>query len=381
MNNLHCPFPALRMSSVVALIAVASLATASQLAPGSKAPKIEVKEWIKGNPIREFSPDGVYVVEFWATWCGPCIQAMPHLTELAKKYPATRFLGIGVYEINDDKRVQKFVAEKGDIMGYTVGYSGDKGGMAQSWLAAAKERGIPSTFIVSKGVIQWIGHPLQLEEPLKAVLDGTLNTQTERASFLQTQADRKNKNRAILESYRIEDLYDSGKVKEAKAALEKFAKWPGSAEHVDEIRFYWEGLENPTQEWKEEMKIRLRDSNVSVERMAYLSLQLVTTNPRVALWIHRRVQEHMDGKSDWFVDRTAADVLFAVKKYEEALKFAQRAHADFIGSNPQTIGTDSEKPYLERIRKIEGAIAHSRSDEKSASPNPSGSLQMEHTTV
>src|SRR3569623_859902 len=36
----------------------------------------------------------VAIIDFWATWCGPCAYAMPHLVELAHKYPELRVVGI-----------------------------------------------------------------------------------------------------------------------------------------------------------------------------------------------------------------------------------------------------------------------------------------------
>ena len=36
---------------------------------GDYAPKLQVKEWIKGTPIQSFEKGKVYVLEFWATWC------------------------------------------------------------------------------------------------------------------------------------------------------------------------------------------------------------------------------------------------------------------------------------------------------------------------
>ena len=67
------------------------LAVGKELDIGSKAPTLDIEHWIHdGNgffkPVKEFTDGNVYVIEFWATWCGPCIMSMPHLAELQNKY-------------------------------------------------------------------------------------------------------------------------------------------------------------------------------------------------------------------------------------------------------------------------------------------------------
>ena len=59
---------------------------------GSPAPELDVEYWLSrgtGNrfpKVTKFEPGKVYVVEFWATWCPPCIASMPHLSQLQNKY-------------------------------------------------------------------------------------------------------------------------------------------------------------------------------------------------------------------------------------------------------------------------------------------------------
>jgi len=176
----------MRMRSVyLTLTVVSCLGLRTQAAPltiGDPAPPIQVAKWIKGERVDKLEPDQTYVVEFWATWCGPCRTSIPHLTELQKKYKdrGVKFLGISVWESDQDE-VAPFVKEMGDKMAYNVaiddvsGGDKSKGKMAESWMTAADEGGIPTAFVVKKGKIAWIGHPMELDEPLAKIVAGDWN--------------------------------------------------------------------------------------------------------------------------------------------------------------------------------------------------------------
>lgn len=144
---------------------------------GSKAPELTIAEFIKGAPVTSFEPGRVYVVEFWATWCGPCIKAFPHLTELQEHYgDKVAIIGVNIWErAEGDERlamVREFVEEQGERMGYTVAIE-DGTSMAESWMQAAGRNGIPSAFIVDKnGAIAWMGHPATMDEPLEKIVKG-----------------------------------------------------------------------------------------------------------------------------------------------------------------------------------------------------------------
>src|SRR5262245_10257818 len=83
------------MRIMLAALALAGLATVAvaddeknekKLSVGDAAPAITVDKWLQGDEVKKFEKDRVYVVEFWATWCGPCIVMMPHMSDLQQQY-------------------------------------------------------------------------------------------------------------------------------------------------------------------------------------------------------------------------------------------------------------------------------------------------------
>ena len=146
---------------------------------GDPAPKLCSGKWLRGEPVAEFAPGTVYVVEFWATWCGPCKASIPHLNELHLKFKDRGLVVIGqdCWERND-AAVEPFVRNMEAQMTYRVAADdkagGGKGKMADAWLTAAGLNGIPAAFIVDQqGKIAWIGHPTKMDAAmLEEILAG-----------------------------------------------------------------------------------------------------------------------------------------------------------------------------------------------------------------
>jgi thiol-disulfide isomerase/thioredoxin len=62
---------------------------------GKQAPKLELSSWLNGE-IKPAAMQGkIVVVDFWATWCGPCRASIPHNNELVKKYASKGVLLVG----------------------------------------------------------------------------------------------------------------------------------------------------------------------------------------------------------------------------------------------------------------------------------------------
>jgi len=160
------------------------------LVPGSPAPSLSIEKWVKGAPVAQFEKGKTYVVEFWATWCGPCIQSMPHLSALQRQYKAKGVTIIGVTSAdpdNDLTAVEAMVEAKGEGMDYTVAWdSGQK--TKDAYMKAAGRRGIPCSFVVDgAGKIAYIGHPMFLDVPLEQVQAGTWDIEKGNAAIEEAQ--------------------------------------------------------------------------------------------------------------------------------------------------------------------------------------------------
>ena len=109
---------------------------------------------------------------------------MPHLSKLAKEYQDK----VTFVAISDESKatVEEFLTQPssmegktwGQAMAFTVATDPDKS-TKESIFSAAGQRGIPSSFIISDGAVEWIGHPMRMDAPLAAVVGGTWD----RASF------------------------------------------------------------------------------------------------------------------------------------------------------------------------------------------------------
>jgi thiol-disulfide isomerase/thioredoxin len=146
-------------------------ATKPQPKVGEAPPPFAAEAWLnwKGGgeaPTLENLKGKVVVVEFWATWCGPCIAGIPHLNEIHEKHTRD---GMVLLSLTDQSRshVEEFMAKT--TMNYTVGVgsrtANDYG-----------VRGIPQAFIIGRdGKVAWAGHPgdAEFDRQLVAALAGS----------------------------------------------------------------------------------------------------------------------------------------------------------------------------------------------------------------
>lgn len=115
------------------------------LKAGDKAPDFSV-ELVSGETIKlsDYS-DGVVLLNFWATWCPPCVGEMPAF-EMLKNDGIDGLQIICVNCMEDKATVDKFVKENGYT--FNIGYD-EKGAIEEYY----PTDGIPYTLVINKGEI------------------------------------------------------------------------------------------------------------------------------------------------------------------------------------------------------------------------------------
>ncbi|SHG98210.1 soil-associated protein, TIGR03435 family [Flavobacterium micromati] len=128
-----------------------------------KKHKINITDYILNIPENKNFEDKYIIIEFWATWCGPCLSAVPHINKLQEKYKSNKEL---VFISMTDEKAEKVLATLNRIEFKTIVVS-DQTKKTHRDLEVEKNgiMAIPLTVLIdNKGVIKWKGLPEDLNE-------------------------------------------------------------------------------------------------------------------------------------------------------------------------------------------------------------------------
>ena len=138
---------------------------------GYAAPNFQLEN-LAGNEVSLANHRGeVVILDFWATWCGPCRQAMPTISDVARKYAGQ---GVVLYAVNlqeDPDTIRSFINESG--LNVNVLLDTD-GAVADAYGADA----IPQTVLIDQdGTVQAIhvGLTSDLEEQLSSQIEALVS--------------------------------------------------------------------------------------------------------------------------------------------------------------------------------------------------------------
>lgn len=132
------------LGSAVAF-ALPAIGRAQQTATLTKAPDFALKD-LDGKQVKlsDFK-DKVVILDFWATWCPPCRNEIPHFIELQQKYGSKGLTVVGVSVDQGGAKVVKPFAAAWKI-NYPMLLADDRVGEAYGGI-----RYLPTTFIIDRG--------------------------------------------------------------------------------------------------------------------------------------------------------------------------------------------------------------------------------------
>lgn len=197
---------------------------------GDPAPPLTVSRWIKGQPVARFEKGRIYVVDFWSTWCVPCVKDFPHLSQVQEQYDrSVTVVAVDIWELQP-ARVPAFVEQQGAAVTFSVctdsvpqGKEANEGLASEQWLYGSGHTTIPLAFVIDRDSrVAWIGSPKEIDEPLKQVVDGTWDREAAASAFRMRKTEE-------------------AKAMRVKVALDHALsgrRWPEAAALADTVRSF-----------------------------------------------------------------------------------------------------------------------------------------------
>ncbi|RVG89054.1 TlpA disulfide reductase family protein [Sinorhizobium meliloti] len=193
----------------------------------SQAPALNVRDWVRGEPLASFQPGKLYILEFCGTACRPCVEAMRDLIELQEAYKdrGVEVVAVAAHEgaASADEARSKLEAwlAKFPTLNFPVGFD-DTGAMDTLWMEPSFSIVIPRVFVIDRdGSIAFIGHPDELHDVLPQLLDGTWRTsaQAEAADSERIAKDEPKARKHALNKPIRDKFYAAWQIGDWKTAL------------------------------------------------------------------------------------------------------------------------------------------------------------------
>lgn len=156
----------------------------------------------------------IVILDFWATWCGPCMAMAPRMVELNKRYRDKGVLIIGISLDQDLAKLKQVIKEKG----FTWPQSCDRKAGDSPIVKQFGVTGIPYIAILTpEGKVAWTGHPMQMDKPLAQIVENNPTNLTPEQKVEEAVKRVKDAGEKV-----------SGETKDYAAALERIQEIPSA---------------------------------------------------------------------------------------------------------------------------------------------------------
>lgn len=142
--------------------------------PGSIPPRIDASDWLNSDELAWSELEGkVVLLDFWATWCAPCMKKLPDVQKLADKYADQGFIVIAIHSATGAETCEDAVK----TLGLKFPVAVDTGATAEKYAIGA----VPSYFLIDRSghVVDGYTADLPSGETIRKLLEaGRDNDQT-----------------------------------------------------------------------------------------------------------------------------------------------------------------------------------------------------------
>lgn len=265
------------------------------LGVGDPAPAFEVDHWIREPHAMPFDGESIYIIEFWATWCGSCIAGFPELADLQAEYADQGVVVIAATNADDWgctlESATAMAMDPQRRMEFGVAFMDDQEAY-RAWAGASGHRGIPTAMVVDRsGRMAHVGYERRKRAVVEAILAGTFDMEraAERHEMIMIT-------RAAVDRY--EELLEGGD--------------PGAS------AFAWRAIEGPT--WQ------VCSGPTAIAELALgFTPEGMEPDLELALACARRGYALRTDETDLWYDGTLAEAEFRAGNIERAIEVVERA--------------------------------------------------------